>query len=162
MKLKVFCVSAALMFTAGAASAAVAPPNPKDLTQGHWELNLTKSKFCNKPPQKGGRWIFDAGWGLVVFEQSGVNAEGKATSGRYVGRYDGDKYPDIATGPAKEAIAWKQISPSRIEFAHYDKQDKITSEYVRTVTADGQQMTQHAKFVGRDCQEDQVFDRIAN
>ena len=140
---------------------AVEPPNPKDLTQGTWELNPAKSKFCNPAaaPKKGGRHPFDAGWGLIVFEQSGVNAEGKETSGRYVGRYDGDKYPDIATGPAKEAITWKLVNPGRVEFTHWSKDDKKTSDYVRTVSADGQTMTQHAKFVGRDCEEDQVFER---
>ena len=160
MKLSTVIISAALMSAAGVAAAAVTPTNPKDLTMGRWELNVAKSKFCNTPPKAGGRWIFDAGWGLLVFEQSGINAEGKPTSGRYVGRYDGDKWPDIATGPAKESMVWKQISPSRVEFAHYDKQDKMTSQYYRVVSADGQQMTQHGKFVGRDCEEDQVFDRI--
>lgn len=139
---------------------AVEPPNPKDLTQGTWELNPAKSKFCNPAaaPKKGGRHIFDAGWGLIVFEQSGVNAEGKETSGRYVGRY-GTTYPDIATGPAKEAITWKLVNPGRVEFTHWSKDDKKTSDYVRTVSADGQTMTQHAKFVGRDCEEAPVFER---
>lgn len=147
-------------FIGGTVAAAVDPSNPKDLTQGRWELNLSKSKFCRGAPQKGARWIFDAGWGLIVVEQSGVNTEGKPTSGRYVARYDGEKYPDIATGPAREAIVWKQVSPSRVEFIHYSKEDKITSEYVRTVSVDGQQMTQHGKFVGQACEDDQVFDRV--
>ena len=159
-KTLVVATAIAGMFIGSSSMAAVYPPNPKDLMQGKWELNLAKSKFCLTAPQKSSRYIFDAGWGLIVFEQSGVDAAGKPTSGRYVGRYDGDKWPDIATGPAREAIIWKQVSPSRVEFAHISKEDKITSEYVRTVSADGQTMTQHAKFVGRACEDDQVFDRI--
>jgi hypothetical protein len=159
MNAKFVCATLIAGLLGAADSYAAAPPNPKDLTQGTWELNIAKSKFCNPAPQKGGRRIFDAGWGLIVFEQSGINAEGKETSGRYVGRYDGDKYPDIATGPAKEAITWKLVNPNRVEFVHWSKEDKMTSEYVRTVSADGQTMTQHAKFVGRPCEEDQVFER---
>lgn len=152
--------AAACAFVSTAALAAVDPPNPKDLTQGNWELNLAKSKFCNAAPQKGARQIFDAGWGMVVVEQSGVNAKGEPTSGRYVYRYDGGKYPDNITRPAREAIVWKQVSPVRVEFVHYDKEDKKTSEYVRTVAANGQEMTQTGKFVGRECIDSQVFDRV--
>ncbi len=155
-----FVIAAAGVLASGASFAAVDPPNSKDLTQGHWELNLTKSKFCNAAPQKAGRQIFDAGWGLVVVEQSGVNAKGEPTSGRYVYRYDGDKYPDVITRAANEAIVWKLVSPTRVEFTHYDKQDKMTSEYVRTVSANGQEMTQTGKFVGRECIDSQVFDRV--
>jgi hypothetical protein len=145
---------------AGSAGAMVDPPNSQDLSQGKWELSLAKSKFCKTTPQKSSRDIFDAGWGLIVVEQSGINAAGKPTSGRYVARYDGDKYPDIVTGAAREAIIWKQISPTRVEFAHVSKEDRVTSEYIRTVSADGQVMIQHGKFIGQDCEEDQVFDRV--
>ena len=147
------------LIVGGAARAAVEPPNPKDLTQGNWELNVAKSKFCKAAPKKGSRQIFDAGWGLIVIEQGGVSPEGKPTSGRYVARYDGQKYPDIATGPAKEAITWKQVDARRVEFTHWSLDDKTTSEYVRTVSPDGQMMTQHGKFVGQTCEEDQVFER---
>jgi hypothetical protein len=158
---KLLCgATLAIAFAASTSFAAVDPPNAKDLTQGNWELNLTKSKFCNAAPQKGARQIFDSGWGLIVVEQTGVNAKGESTVGRYVYRYDGDKYPDNITRPAREAITWKQVGADRVEFVHWDKQDKLTSEYVRTVTADGQSMTQTGKFVGRECIDSQVFDRV--
>lgn len=148
-------VSICLVSAAGAATV----PNPKDLTQGNWELNLTKSKFCGDAPQKSARQIFDAGWNMIVVEQSGINAKGEPTSGRYVYRYDGDKYPDVITRAAKEAITWKLVSPNRVEFVHWSVDNKVTSEYVRTVSDDGQTMTQTGKFVGRECVDSQVFDR---
>jgi hypothetical protein len=141
------------------AAQASSSPHAKDMTQGNWELNLAKSKFCGAAPQKSARQIFDAGWNMIVVEQSGVNAKGEATSGRYVYRYDGDKYPDAITRAAKEAITWKLVSPNRVEFVHWSPDNKITSEYVRTVSDDGQTMTQTGKFVGRECVDSQVFDR---
>jgi hypothetical protein len=78
-KMLAVATAVAALFLAGSSLAAVEPPNPKDLTQGKWELNLAKSKFCRTAPQKSSRYIFDAGWGLIVFEQSGVDATGKPT-----------------------------------------------------------------------------------
>jgi len=159
-KTAVFSPVACLVVLSLCASAnAAAPPNTKDLTLGNWELNLTKSKFCGTAPQKSARQIFDAGWGMIVVEQSGINAKGEPTTGRYVYRYDGEKYPDVITRAAKEAITWRLVSPSRVEFVHWSLEDKVTSEYVRTVSDDGQTMTQTGKFVGRECVDSQVFDR---
>lgn len=156
-----FAVSVAgVMFAANAL--AVEPPNPKDLIQGKWELVLEKSKFCNAAtaPKAGNRWIFDAGWGLIVTEWGGTAADGKPIVTRYVARYDGGKYPANITKPdASEAISWKLVNPGRLEFTHYDKADKVTSTYLRTVSEDGQTMTQVSTFVGRECKDIQVFQR---
>ena len=141
------------------ARAEVTPPNPKDLTQGTWELNVAKSSFCGTAPKKANRVILDAGWGLIATEWETVHADGRTTVSRYVARYDGQKYPSTIQRPATEAITWKLVTPHRLEFVHWSKDDKITSEYVRTVTPDGQSMTQQAKWVDRTCQETQVFDR---
>lgn len=150
--------------------AAVEPPNPQDLTQGTWELNLQKSKFCPTngqgrpatPSRGGGRVISDLGWGMIAVQQIGVNEKGERTGENrisYVLRYDGKKYPAGLAGPSAEGIAWKLVNPRRVEFAHYNKENKVMSEYVRTVTEDGQEMTQTTKFPGRECLDSQVFDR---
>lgn len=142
------------------AMASVEPPNPKDLIQGKWELQLDKSKYCGTAPQKATRHIFDAGWGLIVTEWGGVAADGSPTVNRYVARYDGQKYPANVTKPdSDEAITWKLVDPRRLEFVHWDKADKITSTYLRTVSADGQTMTQVSTFIGRECKDVQVFER---
>jgi hypothetical protein len=150
---------AAIVAAAQSSLAAVAPPNPKDLTQGTWELNLAKSKFCEPAPQKSTREIIDAGWGLIVVHWTGIDAAGKSMDVRYVWRYDGAKYPAEINKPADESISWKLVNPSRVEFTHWSKSDKVTSTYVRTVSADGQTMTQTGKFVGKPCETSQVFDR---
>lgn len=158
----IFCATSALVVFAAGNAFAVEPPNAKDLIQGKWELVLEKSKFCNAAtaPKAGNRWIFDAGWGLIVTEWGGTAADGKPIVTRYVARYDGGKYPANITKPdAAESISWKLVDPRRLEFTHYDKADKITSTYLRTVSDDGQTMTQVSTFVGRECKDIQVFQR---
>jgi hypothetical protein len=149
----------AVLGAAQSSPAAVPPPNPQDLTQGKWELNLAKSKFCEAAPHKSTREIIDAGWGLIVTHWTGVDAAGNPMDIRYVWRYDGAKYPAEIYKPANESITWKLVNPSRVEFIHWSKDDKVTSTYVRTVSADGQTMTQTGKFVGKPCEASQVFDR---
>ncbi len=167
MKPARFCgVATALVCLLSAGSSmAVEPPNPKDLTQGVWDLDLAKSKFCKPTPQKSRREILDAGWGLIVVHWTGVGADGKPIDSRYVWRYDGEKYPATIDEPANEAISWKLVSPSRVEFTHWSKDDKITEELVRTVSRDAQEMTQTRKYLGakadgkKECVDTQVFRR---
>lgn len=162
--LRTTCLALAMaaLFATGS-SLAVEPPNPKDLTQGKWEMDLKKSKFCRPTPQSSMRHIFDAGWGLMVVHWTGIDHEGKPVDARYVWRYDGEKYPATISGPdqpTREAISWKLVSPSRVEFVHWSKDDKITEELVRTVSEDGQEMTQSRKYLGgADCVDIQVFQR---
>ena len=141
--------------------AEVAAPSPKDLTLGHWELNVAKSKFiCSKAPQSSKRHFFDAGWGLMVADWDAVNPDGKAFTTRYVWRYDGGRYPASIMKPdANEALVYKLINPNRVEFIHVDKAEKVTSTYYRQVSTDGQTMTQSTKYTGRDCEDLQVFER---
>jgi len=157
---KMACVVVAAASIAGGAFA-VEPPSKKDLTLGHWEVNLAKSKYtCSKAPQASKRHIFDAGWGMMVAEWTGTSTEGKPFSTRYVWRYDGQEYPESITGPdARESIVYKLINPNRVEFVHLDKTGKTTSTYYRQVSTDGQTMTQSTKYTGRDCEDLQVFDR---
>lgn len=146
----------------GAGSAvAVVPPNAKDLTQGKWQLLLEKSQFCKPAPRKSTREIVDAGWGLMSVHWTGIDADGKPVDAWYVWRYDGDKYPAQIGKPAEEAITWKLVSPSRVEFKHWSKDNRMTEELVRTVSADGQQMTQTRAYLGgKECVDTQVFKRL--
>lgn len=160
------CVATALAcLLAAGSSMATEPPNPKDLTQGIWELNQAKSKFCKPRPQKSRREIVDSGWGLISTHWLGVDEKGKQTETWYVWRYDGEKYPANIGSPAKEAISWKLVNPSRVEFTHWSKDNKITEELMRTVSSDGQEMTQTRKYLGAkadgkaECVDTQVFQR---
>jgi hypothetical protein len=154
-----------VMISAGAliARSAVAapPPNPEDLTQGKWELNVEKSKFCNPAaaPKKSGREDVDVGWGMISVKSTGVNAKGQSTEGWYVYRYDGGKYPANIDRVPTEYIVWKLVNPHRVEFAHHAKDDHITQSYVRVVSDDGQTMTQTLKRTGQTCEDVQVFER---
>jgi hypothetical protein len=160
MRFRYLFASALAVIGMTSAQAAVTPPNPNDLTQGKWELQVAKSKFCGRGPQKSTREIFEAGWGLISVIWESINADGKPTTSRYVYRYDGDKYPSNSDRVASEAITWKLVNPRRVEFVHWSKDNKITSEYVRAVSEDGQTMTQSAKFISpAPCDELQVFER---
>ena len=62
--------------------------------------------------------------------------------------------------PAKEAITWKLVNPRRVEFKHWSKDDRMTEELVRTVSEDGQEMTQTRAYLGgKECVDTQVFKR---
>jgi len=162
-KLARFAPAAALVASLGMnAALAVEPPNPADLTQGIWEMDPTKSKFCKPAPQKSRREIFDAGWGLISAYWTGTDAKGKPVDARYVWRYDGEKYPADIKKPAAEAITWKLVNRHRVEFAHWSKDGKLTEELVREVSEDGQEMTQTRKYLGpAGCADVQVFRRQA-
>ncbi|HVF18254.1 MAG TPA: hypothetical protein VNA21_15135 [Steroidobacteraceae bacterium] len=153
---------AVLAAMVGTHALAVEPPNPKDLTQGKWDLIADKSKFCRPAPRKSTREIVDAGWGLISVHWTGVDADGKPVDAWYVLRYDGDKYPADITKPAEESITWKLVSPTRVEFKHWSKDNRMTEDLVRTVSADGQQMTQTRAYLGeaKECVDTQVFRRI--
>ncbi len=139
---------------------AAEPPNPQDLTQGDWQMVPAQSKFCGPAPWASRRRIYDAGWGLIAVHWTGTDAQGKPIDIRYVWRYDGQKYPSNIAGTAVEAITWKLVNPHRVEFEHWSKDNHKTQELLRTVSADGQEMTQTLKYLGgAECVETQVFRR---
>ena len=158
------CVAALAGALAAGSALAVEPPNPKDLTQGHWELQLDKSKFCNpsQAPQKSVRDIVDEGYGLISVHWTGISASGKPMDIHYVYSFDGRKFPAGIYGPskAKESITYHLINPHRVEFQHWSMDGKRTQDLVRTVSDDGQTMTQTTKLSNRPgCEDVQVFER---
>jgi hypothetical protein len=149
---------------------AAEPPNSKDLTQGSWEVDMSKAKYCGgesqgqAAPKVSRRHIYDAGFGLIVVHWTGTQASGKPFDVRYVYRYDGEKYPASIDAPdADEAIVWKLVDPHHVEFTHYNKENQVTQQLSRTVSEDGQVMTQTTRYTNRPgCEEVQVFNRLAN
>lgn len=157
-------LAAALVGLAAGSSFASEPPNPNDLTQGTWELQPQQSEFCGREvPQQSIRHVVDAGWGLISVHWTGRRANGEPFETWYVYRYDGQKYPATIEEPASESITWKLVNPHRVEFTHWSKDDRVTQELVRTVSSDGQTMTQTTKYVGEEdagkCVVKQVFRR---
>ncbi len=159
----VIAVSAVLHYGAVLA----AEPAAKDSEIGKWELQLSKSHFCNPAaaPQKSTRDIFDAGGGIVLIHWTGVDPKGKPVDIRYVLRYDGKKYafPSDAAEPAVY-ISWKRVSPSEVAFIDWSKDGKKLAENTRSVSSDGSTMTQSTTALDANgqkatCTDHQVFER---
>ncbi len=161
-KINCACVAALAAALAAGSALAAEPPNPKDLTQGHWELQLDKSKFCkpSQAPQKSVRDIVDEGFGLISVHWTGVSATGKPMDIHYVYSFDGHKFPAgvFSARKSKESITYHLVSPSRVEFQHWSMDGKMTQDLARTVSDDGQTMTQTTKLSNRPgCEDVQVF-----
>jgi len=152
-------IAAGLSLAAVQSSLAAEPPNPKDLMEGNWVLQVSQSKFCKDAPKQSAREIFDAGWGLVATHWTGIDAKGVPIDIRYVARFDGTKYPADIVKPANVAISWKLINPRQVEFVDWSKDNKAIAQNTRTVSEDGQTMTQKTKATGQTCEDVQVFAR---
>lgn len=147
--------------------ALAAEPTAKDSEVGKWELQLSKSHFCDAAaaPQKSTRDIFDAGGGILLIHWTGIDPKGKPVDIRYVLRYDGKKYafPSDVADPAVY-ISWKRISPSKVAFIDWSKDGKMLAENTRTVSADGNTMIQSTTALDANgqkaaCTDRQVFER---
>jgi hypothetical protein len=147
------------LVTAESSIATTAPPNPKDLTEGNWVLQTSQSKFCKEGPKQSSREIVNAGWGLISTHWTGVDPKGTPVDIRYVYRYDGQKYPADISKAADVAISWKLVNPRQVEFVDWSKDNKPIAQNVRTVSEDGQTMTQKTKATGQSCEDVQVFMR---
>ena len=152
-------IAAGLSLAAVQSSLATEPPNPKDLMEGNWVLQVSQSKFCKEAPKQSAREIFDAGWGLVSTHWTGVDAKGAPVDIRYVMRLDGTKYPADIVKPTDVAISWKLVNPRQVDFVDWSKDNKVIARNVRTVSEDGQTMTQKTTAAGQTCEDVQVFTR---
>jgi hypothetical protein len=147
-------------------SHAVEPPNPKDLIVGDWAIELDKSKFCNpaEAPKQAFRKIADEGYGMVSVHWTGIDASGAPIDRRYVYFNDGRKVPagEFNEVPlkSKESMTFHLVNPHRVVWEHWAPDNKLTSTYVREISADGQTMTQTDKLMNRPgCVDVQVYRR---
>lgn len=152
-------VTVGLCLAAQSSMASVEPPDPKDLTEGKWVLQGNDSKFCKDAPKQSSREIVNAGWGLMVTHWTGVDSKGVPVDIRYVWRYDGGKYPADIMKPVDIAISWRLVNPHQVELVDWSKDNKVIAKSVRTVSADGQTMTQKTQYPGQACEDVQVFVR---
>jgi hypothetical protein len=142
------------------------PPNPKDLVVGDWVLQLDKSKFCDpaRVPKQDFRKIRDEGYGMVSVDWTGIDAKGARYKRLYVYFNDGHRVPagEFRGTPleSKESMTFHLINPHRVVWEHWSKDNKLTSTWVREVSADGQTMTETDKVMSRPaCRDVQVFER---
>ncbi len=166
---RLYAISAAMLFAAALHHPATlaADSAAKDAELGKWELQLSKSHFCNPAaaPQKSAREIFDAGGGVLLIHWTGTDAKGNSVDIRYVLRYDGKKYafPSDVADPSVY-ISWKRISPSKVAFIDWAKDGKMLAENTRSVSADGKTMIQNTTALDANgqkatCSDRQVFER---
>jgi len=159
--------SAALAALSFAASAgAVEPPNPRDLMIGDWALQLDKSKFCDaaKAPKQSFRKVRDEGYGMISVHWTGTEADGTPIDRRYVYFNNGTKVPagEFRDTPlkTKESMTFHLINPHRLVWEHWSADNKLTGNWVREVSADGQTMTQTDKLLDRPgCVDVEVYRR---
>jgi len=111
---------------------------------GVWKLNLARSKYDPGPPQtrEETRTIEDRGCGTILMTAERINLKGERTIIQYVAKYDGKDYPKMILGAKTiSSVSLKAIDPYTVEGT--EKEDgKVTTKYTRTVSSDGNTMTQ--------------------
>jgi hypothetical protein len=161
-------VLCAAVLVAGAhqASRAAEPPNPKDLMIGDWALQLDKSKFCDaaRTPKQSLRKVRDEGYGMISVHWTGMEADGTPINRMYVYFNNGTKVPagEFRETPLKdkESMTFHLINPHRLVWEHWSADNKLTGNWVREVSADGQTMTQTDKLLNRPgCVDVEVYQR---
>jgi hypothetical protein len=151
----IVCAVALVGLSVARSSHAVEPPNAKDLVVGDWALELDRSKFCNpaEAPKQAFRKIVDEGYGMVSVHWTGIDASGAPIDRRYVYFNDGRKVPagefNGVALKSKESMTFHLVNPHRLVWEHWSPTNKLTSSYVREVSADGQTMTQTDKLMNR-------------
>lgn len=152
-------VMVAFCLIAQSGAAEVDPPDADDLMVGEWVVQPHQSQFCKDAPEQSVRQIADMGWGLLETHWTGLDHKGAPVDVCYVSRFDGLKYPGNILKRVYFATSWKFVNPHRIEFEDWSKDNKVIGWGVRTISKDGQTMTQTVKVPGKACVEVQVFAR---
>jgi hypothetical protein len=106
---------------------------------GTWKLDVAKSKVVPGPGPKSLTLKFEATKDGIKLTSDGVNAEGKATHGEYVSKFDGMDVPWEGNPDADMA------SPKRIDDNSYEniwkKGGKTTVTAKVVVSKDGKTLT---------------------
>ena len=115
-----------------------------DPAVGKWKLNLSKSRYSPGPPttQAETRTIEDRGCGLILMTAERISLKGDRIFVQYAAKYDGKDYPKLVRGSkTANSISLRAIDGFSVE--GIEKEDgKITTTYIRTVSPDGNTMTQ--------------------
>jgi hypothetical protein len=102
---------------------------------GTWKMNVAKSKYSPGPAPKSLTLKFEATADGIKLTSDGVNAEGKATHGEYVSKFDGSDVPWSGNPDADTASA-KKIDDSSYENI-WKKEGKTTISAKAVVSKDG-------------------------
>jgi hypothetical protein len=108
---------------------------------GTWKLHVSKSKGNPTPKSQIAKITAQKGEYSWMFET--VEADGKATSGKWSGKYDGKDYA-LTGNPGFDTVATKRINANTLESV-LKKSGKVVGSGQETVTKDGRRLTIAAK-----------------
>jgi hypothetical protein len=161
-----FSLAALAALSTAVSAWATEPPNSKDLMIGDWALQLDKSKFCDaaRTPKQSLRKVRDEGFGMISVHWTGMEADGTPINRMYVYFNNGTKVPagEFRETPLKdkESMTFHLLNPHRLVWEHWSADNKLTGNWVREVSADGQTMTQTDKLLNRPgCVDVEVYQR---
>lgn len=115
---------------------------------GSWKLNAAKSKYSPGPAPKSLTLKFERSQGGIKLSSDGIDAQGKATHGEYVSKFDGQDVPWTGNPDADTAGA-KRIDDNSYENV-WKKGGKATVTARAAVSADGKTLT--VTQTGKDAQ----------
>jgi hypothetical protein len=106
---------------------------------GTWKLNVEKSTYSPGPAMKSWTLKFEATPAGINLTSDGVDAEGKATHGGYVSKFDGQEVRNTANPNAET------VTPTRLDDNSYQNVWKVGGKVTITVQAvvskDGKTLT---------------------
>lgn len=106
---------------------------------GTWKLDSAKSKYSPGPGPKSLTLKFEATAAGIKLTSDGVDAEGKATHGEYVSKFDGKDVP-WAGNPDADMASPKKIDDNSYENT-WKKGGKVTMVAKVAVSKDGKTLT---------------------
>jgi hypothetical protein len=127
---------------------------------GTWKLDVAKSKYNPGPGPKSLTLKFEATKGGIKLTSDGVDAEGKATHGGYVSKFDG-KDVGWEGNPDADMASAKKIDDNGYENT-WKKGGKVTIVAKAVVSKDGKTLTvtqTGTDSKGRTVNNTSVYDR---
>lgn len=106
---------------------------------GNWKLDVAKSTYSPGPAPKSLTLKFEATPAGIKLTSDIVDAQGKATQGAYVSKFDGKDVPWAGNPDADTAVA-KRINDNSYENT-WKKGGKVTVTAKAVVSADGKTLT---------------------
>ena len=136
MRLRSFIIGTAVFMAVLALSVAA---SAQDNWIGTWKMNTAKSKYSPGPAPKSQTLKFEASQGSIKLTTDAVDAQGNATHGEYVSKFDGKEVPWKGNPDADMA------SPRRIDASTFEnvwkKAGKATITSKVLTSRDGKTMT---------------------
>jgi hypothetical protein len=128
---------------------------------GTWKLNVNKSRYGLRQPQKSEILQIDAQQNGLKYLADGIDAEGKNIHFEFSPKYDGKYYPVTGTVAAGSAMALKKVDANTRELV-LKIEGKDVQRRRDVVSQDGKTLTRTVTAINSQEQEAKdviVFDR---